>query len=71
MSNSTEYLSVQQTALRLGVSARTVYEMLGDGRIQGALRIGRRVRVPDSALDSLPAYVSPRHAKLAMVDDGR
>ncbi len=59
MAHDTRYLSVREVAGRLGVTTRSVYAMLWDGRLKGAVRIGRGVRVPADALNGLPAYEPP------------
>ena len=59
MKRDTTYLSVREVAERLDVTTRSVYAMLWDGRLKGAIRIGRSVRIPASALDGLPAYEPP------------
>lgn len=56
------YLTVREAADRLSVTERTIYELLWGGRIDGAIRVGRAIRIPDSALDQLPRY-TVAHAK--------
>lgn len=45
-------LSVAEVAEALGVSRRTVYDMVADGRLR-ALNLGRRVVIPRVALEEL------------------
>ena len=40
------YVSVTECATMLGLSNSTVYQMLRDGRIDGAFRINRSWRIP-------------------------
>lgn len=45
--NDTEPIavSVKEAALLLGISSRHAYQMLADGKLPGAYRMGRRVLV--------------------------
>jgi excisionase family DNA binding protein len=43
-------LSIQQTALVLGVSSKTVKRMAGGGELPGVVRIGRRVLIDRAKL---------------------
>jgi chromosome partitioning protein len=47
------YLAVEDVARRLGVHHDTVVRMIRDGRLPGAVRIGKAYRIPQSALLSL------------------
>lgn len=53
------YRSVREAAARLGVTERTIYRKLWSGEFPGAIRVGRVVRIPEAALDSLPLYTPP------------
>ncbi|MHB8804606.1 MAG: helix-turn-helix domain-containing protein [Coriobacteriia bacterium] len=50
------FLSVREVSERLGVSSRTVYQLLGAGVLGGAVRVGGVIRVPAASLNSLPEY---------------
>lgn len=41
------YLSVPQTAIRWGISARRIQVLCSNERIPGAVRIGNRWAIPD------------------------
>jgi excisionase family DNA binding protein len=56
MHRDPEYLSVREVAERLHVTTRTIYELLWRGEIEGAKRVGDAVRIPEDALEKLPAY---------------
>lgn len=43
--------SVQQVSTILAISRNTTYELIRSGRIR-SIRIGRRIRIPRSALES-------------------
>lgn len=53
------YRSVREAAARLGVTERTIYRKLWSGELPGAIRVGRAIRIPEAALDSLPLYTPP------------
>lgn len=54
-----DYLSIPNFAARLGVSPRTVHNLLARGEIRGAIRFGRVIRIPVSMLHQLPPYKTP------------
>ena len=56
MHRDPEYLSVREVAERIHVTTRTIYELLWRGEIEGAKRVGDAVRIPEAALEQLPAY---------------
>ena len=56
MHQDPEYLSVKEVAERLHVTTRTIYELLWRGEIEGVKRVGDAVRIPEAALEKLPAY---------------
>ena len=68
MKSDMHYLSVREVADRLGVTTRSVYTMLWDGRLEGAVRVGRNVRVPVEALETLPMYKPPASAARVPTD---
>lgn len=47
-----DYLTLDDVAARLGVSVKTARRRVADGTLP-AVRIGRLIRVPASALDSV------------------
>lgn len=47
-----DYLSLNEVAARLGVSVKTARRRVSDGTLP-AVRIGRLIRVPASALESV------------------
>ena len=53
------YLSVREAAALLGVTERTIYRKLWSWELPGAIRVGRAIRIPEAALDSLPQYQPP------------
>jgi excisionase family DNA binding protein len=68
MKSDTHYLSVREVADCFGITTRSVYAMLWDGRLQGAVRIGRNIRVPAEALETLPVYTPPAGAAEVLTD---
>jgi excisionase family DNA binding protein len=60
MQQDLQYLSVREIAEKYHVSARTIYELLWAGQLEGAVRIGDAVRIPADALAKLPAYKRQR-----------
>jgi excisionase family DNA binding protein len=57
METMPEYLTVTEVAVRLRVSEQTVRRWIGDG-VLGAVRVGRVLRIPVTALDRLEAQAS-------------
>ena len=57
MQRDLEYLSVREVAEKYHVTTRTVYALLWAGQLEGAVRIRDAVRIPEDALEKLPAYV--------------
>src|SRR5690349_21421162 len=55
---STDYLTPDDVASRLQVSRQVVYNWINDGRLR-AVKAGRTLRIPDSALE---AFLQPVHA---------
>ena len=55
---TTEYLTPDDVASRLQVSRQVVYNWINDGRLR-AVKAGRTLRIPDSALE---AFLQPVHA---------
>src|ERR687884_176808 len=55
---STEYLTPDDVAAQLQVSRQVVYNWINDGRLR-AVKAGRTLRIPDSALE---AFLQPVHA---------
>lgn len=55
---TTDYLTPDDVASRLQVSRQVVYNWINDGRLR-AVRAGRTLRIPDSALE---AFLQPVHA---------
>jgi excisionase family DNA binding protein len=55
---STDYLTPDDVAARLQVSRQVVYNWINDGRLR-AVKAGRTLRIPDSALQ---AFLQPVHA---------
>ena len=53
------YRSVREAAALLGVTERTIYRKLWSGEFPGAISVGRAIRIPEAALDSLPQYTPP------------
>lgn len=53
------YRSVREAAAWLGVTERTIYRKLWSGELPGAIRVGRAIRIPEAALESLPKYTPP------------
>lgn len=53
------YHSVREASALLGVTERTIYRKLWSGELPGAIRVGRAIRIPEAALDSLPQYSPP------------
>lgn len=54
------YLTPQEVAARLSIHRKTVLQMVSDGRLPGAVRLGHRcVRIPERSvmrlLDASPA----------------
>jgi excisionase family DNA binding protein len=56
-----EYLSVQAFAERASVSTMTIRRRIADGSVP-AVRFGRLLRIPASALDSLGPAVTSKSA---------
>ena len=54
-----ELLSTEQVADLLGFQPETVREWLREGRFVGARRVGRRWRVPRSAVEAVAAGWPP------------
>ena len=46
------FLTVEQTAAVLGIGRNTIYDMVRSGRIK-SVRLGRKIRIPKSALNSI------------------
>ena len=46
------FLTVEQTAAVLGIGRNTTYDMVRSGRIK-SVRLGRKIRIPKSALNSI------------------
>jgi excisionase family DNA binding protein len=46
------FLSVKEFSRRLGVTTKTIHNMLNDGRLQH-LRAGKIIRIPESAIAAL------------------
>jgi len=57
------WLSIRQTATRLGVATRTVYGLINTGRLPG-YRIGRVIRVRQDDLDAYLESVRIRPGSL-------
>jgi excisionase family DNA binding protein len=55
---TTDYLTPDDVASRLQVSRQVVYNWINDGRLR-AVKAGRTLRIPDSALE---AFLQPVHA---------
>ena len=55
---TTDYLTPDEVASRLQVSRQVVYNWINDGRLR-AVKAGRTLRIPDSALE---AFLQPVHA---------
>ena len=55
---TTDYLTPDDVASRLQVSRQVVYNWINDGRLR-AVKAGRALRIPDSALE---AFLQPVHA---------
>ena len=55
---ATDYLTPDDVASRLQVSRQVVYNWINDGRLR-AVKAGRTLRIPDSALE---AFLQPVHA---------
>lgn len=53
------HLSVTEAARTLGVHPQTVYQLIWGGRLPGVIRVGRAIRIPESALGSFPEYAPP------------
>ncbi|GGS88356.1 transcriptional regulator [Nonomuraea spiralis] len=47
-----EFLKIGEIAARLRVSKMTVYRLIHDGELQGAVRVGRSFRVPSRAVEA-------------------
>lgn len=62
MSQSSEFLSVEQVAERLGLHVRTVRNYVRDGRLK-AVRIGKQYRIAREDLDALTGAPSPAPAR--------
>ena len=54
------HLSVTEAARTLGVHPQTVYSLIWGGRLPGVIRVGRAIRIPESALDLFPGYAPPK-----------
>jgi excisionase family DNA binding protein len=53
------YMSVSDAAKTLGVHPQTIYRMLWGEQIPGVIRVGRAIRIPESALELFPRYATP------------
>jgi excisionase family DNA binding protein len=54
MSKLGQYLSPQEVAARLGITRRTVLQMVINGRLPGAFRLGPKVvRIPEKSVVDL------------------
>lgn len=51
------YISVGEAARVLEVHPQTIYRMVWDGKLNGVIRLGRAIRIPEAALRDLPGYV--------------
>ena len=51
------YLSVSQTAEKIGISTRRIRILCGEGRIPGAMRIGAFWDIPDNAATPTDARI--------------
>ena len=51
------YLSVSQTAEKMGISTRRIRILCGEGRIPGAMRIGAFWAIPDDAAKPIDARI--------------
>lgn len=47
------FLTVGQTAKRLGVSRQTVHQMMKDGRLRGAIWLLERWAIPEAEVERL------------------
>lgn len=52
MEQNPETLKVAEVAAKLRVDARTVYRMIDRGELQ-AIRVGRLIRIPAAALETM------------------
>ncbi|ADB31259.1 DNA binding domain protein, excisionase family [Kribbella flavida DSM 17836] len=61
------WLTVEETAKELGLSAMTVYRAIAAGAFP-AVRVGRRIVVPAGAIDSLAKAAIERGAVISTAD---
>jgi len=54
-----EYVSVSEAARSLNVHNMTIYRMLRRGEIEGAIRLGKAIRIPKQWLKDFPSYSPP------------
>jgi excisionase family DNA binding protein len=64
-----EYVSPRECARLLSVTVRTVYKLVYDGRLPGAVRTGRSIRIPQTAVSKLPSCSNSVRATAAGADD--
>ena len=67
------YLSVQETAIKWGVSVRWVNQYVLNGRIPGCERFGHAWAIPEDAvkLDRLPPGVKAKHSPVDGESEGK
>ena len=56
---SVHLLDPKEAASRLGLSQRTVAKMARDGRLPGAIKVGRGWRIPEDQLNPHPLQADP------------
>jgi excisionase family DNA binding protein len=49
------YLKVREIVAQLRITKMTVHRMVHDGRLPGAIRVGRSIRVPEASVSALIA----------------
>ena len=63
MTTQPDFLTVAQAAQRLGVKPARVRQLLGEGRIPGAVKFGRDWAVPQSGLAAVAGRRTGRPRK--------
>ncbi len=56
-------LTADDIASRLGIGRNKAYSLLGSGAIQGVVRIGSAIRLPEERLDEFIAAGGTKEAK--------
>lgn len=62
MTEQQQWLTVPEAAALARVSLKTMYTLIGAGRIKGVVKVGRQFRIPPSFMDQMRSDDDPSTA---------